>query len=104
MNRSITARTTTRKTTPSACSRIAAREILGRPLPDGKGGQPLLSVFRHADGQAGVPVLHRRRTESIATRASGETFPVEITIEPVGSGAEQLLTAFIRDISERKRA
>jgi diguanylate cyclase (GGDEF)-like protein/PAS domain S-box-containing protein len=82
---------------------IAAREILGRPLPE-SGGQALLPVFRHSDGQAGVPVLHRRRTESIATRANGETFPVEITIEPVGSGAEQLLTAFIRDISERKRA
>jgi diguanylate cyclase (GGDEF)-like protein/PAS domain S-box-containing protein len=80
---------------------IAARDILGRPMPSG--GKALLPVL-HADGQAGVPVLHRHRMESVATRANGETFPVEITIEPVGSGAEQLLTAFIRDISERKRA
>jgi diguanylate cyclase (GGDEF)-like protein/PAS domain S-box-containing protein len=80
---------------------IAARQILGRPLPSGE--QTLLPVLQ-ANGQAGVPVLHRHRMESIATRANGEAFPVEITIEPVGSGAEQLLTAFIRDISERKRA
>src|SRR5205814_1721268 len=48
--------------------------------------------------------MQRSRTESIGRRANGEAFPVEITIEPVGTGSERRLTAFIRDISERKRA
>jgi diguanylate cyclase (GGDEF)-like protein/PAS domain S-box-containing protein len=70
---------------------IRAREIMGQPLPS--------SIISPHDRR-----VVRQRMETHATRANGETFPVEITIEPVGSGAEQILTAFIRDISERKRA
>ena len=86
---------------------IAARDIVGKPLPE-----TILSNRdrRFADrllarsGTRKAKNIARRRTESVATRADGEVFPVEITIEPVGSGADQLLTAFIRDISERKSA
>src|SRR6185369_8114299 len=46
----------------------------------------------------------RRRVETSARRADGEPFPIEITIDPIGSGADQTFTAFIRDISERVRA
>jgi len=70
---------------------LKSRDILGRPLPDA-----ILT------GLTGDPA--RRRVESVARRASGEMFPVEISIEPVGSGSDQTFTAFIRDISERKRA
>src|SRR6185369_8159225 len=46
----------------------------------------------------------RRRVETSARRADGEHFPIEITIDPIGTGADQTFTAFVRDISERKRA
>jgi diguanylate cyclase (GGDEF)-like protein/PAS domain S-box-containing protein len=68
---------------------MKARDVLGRPLPG--------DVMPATDGA-------RRRVEALGRRASGEQFPIEITIDPVGSGSEQTFTAFIRDISERRRA
>lgn len=86
---------------------IPARAVLGAPLPqfllpknDARTFQALLDRYR-----SGKPTrLLRRRIETIARRATGEEFPVEITIAPAGSGADVTFTAFIRDISERKRA
>jgi diguanylate cyclase (GGDEF)-like protein/PAS domain S-box-containing protein len=86
---------------------IAAREVIGKELPksllqstDYRAIQRLLS--RSRQGQRDTVI--RRRVETIANRANGEAFPIEMTIEQVGSGSDQLFTAFIRDISERKRA
>jgi diguanylate cyclase (GGDEF)-like protein/PAS domain S-box-containing protein len=86
---------------------IAAREVIGKALPksllqptDYRAIQRLLS--RSRQGQRHTVI--RRRVETIANRASGEPFPIEMTIEQVGSGNDQIFTAFIRDISERKRA
>lgn len=60
----------------------------------------LLDRYRH-----GRPTrMLRRRVETVARRASGEEFPVEITLAPTGSGMDATFTAFVRDISERKRA
>lgn len=42
--------------------------------------------------------------ETVVRRANGEELPVEITVAPAGSGGDLTFTAFIRDISERKRA
>lgn len=42
--------------------------------------------------------------ETIIRRANGEELPVEITVAPAGGGADVTFTAFIRDISDRKRA
>jgi diguanylate cyclase (GGDEF)-like protein/PAS domain S-box-containing protein len=86
---------------------IPAREILGLPfrmalLPksDARVFHALLARYR-----TGKPTrLLRRRIETTARRASGEELPIEITIAPAGSGADVTFTAFIRDISERKRA
>src|SRR6266545_2842511 len=85
---------------------MKARDVLGRPLPPGV-------ILSRNDGE-GSPAVRgflasarndtERRVEALGRRAGGERFPIEITIEPVGSGAEQTFTAFIRDISERKRA
>jgi diguanylate cyclase (GGDEF)-like protein/PAS domain S-box-containing protein len=72
---------------------LAAREIVGQRLP----ASLQLDALRSVD----VP---RRRVEAIARRANGEELPVEITIDPIGVGADQTITAFVRDISERKRA
>ncbi|HET7435839.1 MAG TPA: EAL domain-containing protein [Thermoanaerobaculia bacterium] len=67
---------------------LASRDVLGRPLPDGMLSEPLAS---------NTP---RRRLESKARRATGEEMPVEITIAAI----DQTFTAFVRDISGRKRA
>jgi len=42
--------------------------------------------------------------ETIVRRANGEELPAEITVAPAGSGTDTTFTAFIRDISDRKRA
>jgi diguanylate cyclase (GGDEF)-like protein/PAS domain S-box-containing protein len=74
---------------------IPHREIVGRTLPGN-----LVPILSDAI-VAGVPV---RRMEGIARRTNGEEFAVELVIDPVESGAEHTYTAFIRDISERKRS
>ena len=86
---------------------IAARDIIGQPLPTSilsARDRRVASRLLARSGNRKSSRMMRRRTESIAARSNGETFPVEITIEPVGGSSDQLLTAFIRDISERKRA
>jgi len=85
---------------------LTARDVIGRPLPraivpDRLYVLMLQMLDRYRRG--GKSGLVRRRVESTARRAGGEVFPVEITIDPVGSGQDQTFTAFIRDISEQKR-
>ena len=74
---------------------VRARDVIGNPLP----ADILPPLQKTIDGE-----LLDRRLEAVARRASGEEFSVEVMIDPVGSGEERTLTAFIRDISERKRA
>jgi PAS domain S-box-containing protein len=45
-----------------------------------------------------------RRLEVIAMRKDGTQFPVEIAIATTPSGGRPMFTAFVRDISDRKRA
>jgi diguanylate cyclase (GGDEF)-like protein/PAS domain S-box-containing protein len=68
---------------------MKARDVLGRPVP-----ADMIPVTTGA----------QRRVEALGRRAGGEEFPIEITIDPVGSGSDRTFTAFIRDISERRRA
>jgi len=86
---------------------IPARDALGSPLQ--------VSLFRERDidivrllvdrYRSGQPRrILRRRIETTAFRANGESLPVEITLAPTGSGPQATFTAFIRDISDRKRA
>ena len=72
---------------------LSSRDVVGKPFP-----RDILSAV--LDNIASG--LAKRRIESIARRANGEEFPVEVMIDPVGSGEDQTYTAFIRDISERK--
>jgi PAS domain S-box-containing protein len=48
------------------------------------------------------PVL-RQRIEINAMRADGSEFPVELTVTPIELGERTLFTAFVRDITDRKR-
>src|SRR4051794_11652803 len=74
---------------------LRANDVVGKPLPPN-----MQQIFEAVyDG-----TLTRRRVETTGRRAGGEEFPIEVTIEPVGRGAEQTFTAFLRDISERKRS
>ena len=49
------------------------------------------------------PLLNKR-IEIAALRRDGHEFPVELTVSPLQSGETFTFSAFIRDISERKRA
>lgn len=53
-----------------------------------------------ADGQHSVL---NRLIELTAVRRSGEEFPIQISISPVQNGKSFLFTAFVADITERKR-
>jgi diguanylate cyclase (GGDEF)-like protein/PAS domain S-box-containing protein len=72
---------------------LRANEVVGQPLPP-----DVRQLFESAQTSA------TRRVETIGRRANGEEFPVEVTIDRVGIGDDQTFTAFLRDISERKRS
>ena len=48
--------------------------------------------------------LNGRRLELTALRKDGTYFPIELTITPLKRGSQTEFSAFIRDITERKRA
>jgi PAS domain S-box-containing protein len=84
-----------------------AREVLGRRLsetiiPPGyrEAHERGLKHFR-ATGEG--PVLNRR-IELSALNRDGREFPVELAITPIRSGPEISFSAFVRDITDRKRA
>jgi diguanylate cyclase (GGDEF)-like protein/PAS domain S-box-containing protein len=81
---------------------LQARTIIGHPLPRDVIAPKMTEIF-DALLTPGSSVF-KGRIETTARRANGEEFPIEVTIEPVGQGADQTFTAFLRDISERKRA
>lgn len=86
---------------------LAARDTIGRPLPMAIVPVRLQELFvrlleRYRSGRKQSRA--ERRMQTAARRASGEEFPVEITLDPVGSGESQTVTAFIRDISDQLRA
>jgi two-component system, cell cycle sensor histidine kinase and response regulator CckA len=63
---------------------------------------------QHMEGFArylstGESSVLNKRIETTAMRSSGEEFPVELAITPVRTGNYQIFTAFVRDLTERKR-
>jgi diguanylate cyclase (GGDEF)-like protein/PAS domain S-box-containing protein len=86
---------------------VLARKALGAPLDQSLFPKRQIALFEAIVGRyrSGKPMrVLRRRFETIARHASGEEFPVEVTIAPAGTGSDVTFTAFIRDISDRKRA
>jgi PAS domain S-box-containing protein len=85
----------------------SAAEALGRTL-----GDTIIPPRYRAAHQAGVrrylatgegPILNRR-IEISALRRDGREFPVELTVAPARWGGEVVFSAFIRDLTERRRA
>ncbi len=84
----------------------AAREVIGQPLDI-----LLPSRFRNGHGASverfkEEPTARRRMSERpilLALRKNGEEFPVEITISRLMSDGKLLMTAIVRDVSERQR-
>ncbi|KAB2842018.1 PAS domain S-box protein, partial [bacterium] len=54
--------------------------------------------------RSGQEGMLNRRVETVARHADGREFPVEITVSPLRWGEHYLFSAFIRDITDRKRA
>lgn len=81
-------------------------EVIGRPLSSLIIPQPLRTA--HDEGMARFlrtgqgPVINQR-VEMPAQRKDGSQLTVEITISTSGSGAEREFSAFMRDVTERKR-
>jgi diguanylate cyclase (GGDEF)-like protein/PAS domain S-box-containing protein len=82
-------------------------EVFGRDLvdrivrPEDRAGlRRLLREFV----ETGDAEFLGRRCEAQAMRADGSTFPVEVEVFPAWIKGKVLLTAFLRDLTERKRA
>lgn len=93
----------------------AAESIFGLPAAEATGQNALKRLFAEGEGgpqgQAFVAALgntaHRNapfRIEIDARRADGHVFPAEVTIARSGTDTGGLIVAFVRDISERRRA
>jgi PAS domain S-box-containing protein len=54
--------------------------------------------------RSGIGPVLNRLIEIVALHRSGKEFPVELSILPVKQGSHQFFCAFIRDITERKKA
>ena len=75
---------------------LTSRDVIGRPLP--------VMLFPAEARTLFTTEPSRRRIETVARRSGGEEFPAEITIDPIGDADERTITAFIRDISERRHS
>jgi PAS domain S-box-containing protein len=82
-------------------------EVLGRSL-----AETIIPESQRAAHSAGLarflatgegPVLNRR-IEVSALRRDGSEFPVELTVTALMAGGARCFSAFVRDISDRKRA
>lgn len=85
----------------------SAEEAVGRNLAELI--IPASSRFAHAEGllrylATGTGPVFNRRLEMTALRRGGEEFPIELTVLPVTMEERHEFSAFVRDITERRRA
>ena len=86
---------------------FARAAVLGRNMSDVLIPERLREAHRLSMGQylkTGQSHLMDRRVELTALRADGSEFPVELTIRKLGELEPPRFTAFLRDITERRRA
>lgn len=84
-----------------------AAQAIGQPMhelivPPQHRGAHQAGMARYLN--TGVAHLLNRRIEVEALRASGETFPAELTVVPVPTTSGRIFTASLRDIGDRRRA
>ncbi len=82
-------------------------EAVGHPLAETV--IPPASREAHRQGlrhylQTGVGPILNRRIEIMARHKDGREFPVEMSVSPARVGESYIFSAFIRDITERRRA
>ncbi len=93
----------------------AAEAVFGWPASEAIGRSlaatiiPLQHREAHARGLArfletGEGPILRQRIEITALHRDGREFPVELTVTPIRLGARWLFGAFVRDLTEEKRA
>lgn len=78
------------------------REVWGLIFPPRMQEQALAN-FAHFLA-TGEPGLFGRRFDTLAKRASGAEFPVEVAMAPIGIGNPPLLTIFVCDATTRRQA
>ena len=88
-------------------SGFAREEVLGRPIA----GALVAERFRDAFAaemagfvETGASALVNRPVELVGIHRDGREFPVEMTIAPMREEDGWVFNAFVRDITERKRA
>jgi two-component system cell cycle sensor histidine kinase/response regulator CckA len=82
-------------------------QVLGKALVDLI--VPLSLRQKHVAGlqrylESGEARILGRRVEITAMRVDGEEFPVELTVVATSTASQPMFTAYIRDITERRRA
>jgi PAS domain S-box-containing protein len=85
----------------------ARAEVIGKQLPEMIIPPSLREAHRRGMAallKGGTGKLLGRRVEMPAMRADSSEFPVELTITRIASQKPPLFTAYLRDITERKRA
>jgi PAS domain S-box-containing protein len=80
---------------------VLGRELAETIIPERLRDAHRAGLLRQAD--PGM-LIGRRRVELIGLRADGSEFPVELTLSKVRTGSGPVFTAFIRDLSDRRRA
>jgi two-component system, sensor histidine kinase and response regulator len=83
-------------------SDAVGRELAGLIIPTNKRATYRAALGRYLTmGDTGIL---NRHLELTAVRRGGEEFPVEVAIAPISSDGTRMFAAYMRDITERKRA
>ena len=76
-------------------------KVAGFIIPSGLRKKHIRGLKRHLT--TGKTRIIGKRMELTAMREDGHEFPVELSVSPVETAGRRLFTAFIRDLSERKK-